>query len=140
MLLKLQKYDYTIQYIPDKDMVLTDRLSRFPSRKDNTPIELHQNIQTLHFNSDLLNLIRSAIERDLVHVAVYRLTLNSWPDRMRDVPHIACHFWGTRDELTIEEGALLKGKRVCIPPELPDRTLYEPSQQSPRSREDDPIS
>ena len=33
MLLRLQKYDYTIQYIPGKDMVLTGRLSRFPSCK-----------------------------------------------------------------------------------------------------------
>ena len=33
MLLRLQKYDYMIQYIPGKNMVLADRLSRFPSRK-----------------------------------------------------------------------------------------------------------
>ena len=64
------------------------------------------------------------MERDPVHATVYRLTLNGWPNRMRDVPHIACHFWGTRDKLTIE-GVLLKGNRVCIPPELYDRTLYE---------------
>ena len=115
MLLRLQKYDYTIQYIPGKDVVLTDRLSRFPLRKNNSPIELYQNVQTLNFNPDLLNLIRGAIERDLLHTTVYRLTLNGWPDKIRDVPQIACHFWGTRDELTIEEGILLKGNRVCIP-------------------------
>ena len=77
------------------------------------------------FNSDHLNLIRGAIERDTVHATVYRLTLNGWPDRMQNVPHIAHHFWGTRDKLTIEEGVLLKGNNVCIPPELHDRTLYD---------------
>ena len=76
MLLRLQKYEYTIQYIPGKDMVLADRLSRFPSHKNNTPIELHQNIQTLNFNHNGLNIIKGAIERDLVHSTVYRLTLN----------------------------------------------------------------
>ena len=51
--------------------------------------------------------------------------LNGWPDKMRAIPCIACHFWGTIDELTIEEGVLLKGIRVCIPPELHDKTLYD---------------
>ena len=44
MLLCLQKYDYTIVYKPGKEMVLADCLSRFPSRKEYMPIELHQNI------------------------------------------------------------------------------------------------
>ena len=33
MLLRLQKYHYTIQYIPGKNVVLADRLSWFSSRK-----------------------------------------------------------------------------------------------------------
>ena len=97
-------------------MVLADRLSQFPSHKNNTPIELHQNIQHIHFNSDHLNLVRGAIERDPVHATAYRLSLNGWPGRMRDVPKITSHFWGTRDEPTIEEGTLHKGNRICIPP------------------------
>ena len=38
--------------------------------------------------------------------------------------HFAQHFWGTRDELSIESG-LLKGTRVCVPPELLDHTLAD---------------
>ena len=90
MLLRLLKYDYTLQYIPGKDMVLADRLSRLSLHKNN-PIELHQNIQIIGFNPDCLNIIRGAIERDLVHSSVYRLTSNEWPDKMRDVPHLAHH-------------------------------------------------
>ena len=44
---------------------------------------------------------------------------------MRDVAHLAHHFWGTRDEMTVEDDVLLKGSRICIPPKLHDRTLYE---------------
>ena len=36
ILLRLQKYDYTIQCIPGKEMVFADRLSRFPSCKNNS--------------------------------------------------------------------------------------------------------
>ena len=34
-------------------------------------------------------------------------------------------FWGMRDELSIEEGLLLKGNRICIPHELHDRFLHD---------------
>ena len=46
MLLRLQCYDYTLLYKPGKEMVLADHLSRFPSRKENSPIELHQTSNT----------------------------------------------------------------------------------------------
>ena len=47
MLLHLQKYDDTIGYKPGKEMVLADCLSHFPQRKENLPIQLHQNIQNI---------------------------------------------------------------------------------------------
>ena len=45
---------------------------------------------------------------------VYHLTLNGWADRINDVPRIARHFWGARDELSIEEGILLKGHNMHL--------------------------
>ena len=125
MLLRLQQYDYTIQYIPSQNMVLADRLSRFPSPCKNLPIELHKNIHALNFHSDRLLIIQGAIERDPVLSAVCRVTLNGWPNRIQDVPHLARHFWSLRDELTIEDGVLMKGNHICIPPELHDRTSYD---------------
>ena len=106
-------------------MTLADRLSRFPSNKENTLIELHKNIQHLTFTSDRINIIRGSIERDPILSTVYELTLNGWPERISQVPRIARQFWGTRDELSIEEGLLMKGNCICIPPELYDRSLHE---------------
>ena len=125
MLLRLQKYDYTLIYKPGKEMTLADRLSRFPSNKENTPIELYQNIQHLTFTSNRINIIRGSIKRDPSLSTVYRLTLNGWPDKISQVPRIARQFWGARDELSIEEGLLMKGNHICIPPELYDRSLHE---------------
>ena len=119
----LTKYKYIIQYIPGKDMVLADRLSRFPSHKKYAPIEIHQKIQHGQFNSVCLSIIRGAIERDPVHATAYCLTLNGWPHRIQDVLCITHHFLSTRDELTIKEGLLLKGNKSHIPLELYKRTL-----------------
>ena len=125
MLLQLQKYDYILIYKPGKEMTLSDRLSRFPSNKENTPIELHQNIQHLTFTSDRINIIRGSIERDPILSTVYQLTLNGWPERISQVPRTARQFWRARDEPLIEEGLLMKGNHICIPPELYDRSLHE---------------
>ena len=109
VLLRLQKYDYTIKYIPGKNMVLVDRLSWFPSQKNNTPIEIHQNIQHIHFNYwPCLNVIRGATEKEPVHATVYRLTIRqmAWQNEIMFHTYCTCHLWGTRDELTIKEGIL----------------------------------
>ena len=71
------------------------------------------------------NIVRGAVRRDPIHSTMYTLTLNGCADRIQEVPHIACHFWGTRDELTIENGVLLKGRQSVHSPELYERTLGE---------------
>ena len=125
MLLRLQKYDYNIIYKPGKQMVLADRLSRFPSKYENLPIELHHNIHHVTFTQDKINIIRGSTERDPILHTVYRLTLNGWPTKFHEVPHIAHQYWGTRDELSVENGLLIKGDRICIPPELYERMLHD---------------
>ena len=45
MLLHMQRDNYMIQYKPDKEMILTDCLSCFPSCKESLPIAINQNIQ-----------------------------------------------------------------------------------------------
>ena len=60
MLIRLQKYDYTIQYVPGQNLVLADRLSRFPSSHNNLPIELYQNIHALNLYSDRLFIVKGA--------------------------------------------------------------------------------
>ena len=121
MLLHMQKYDYTISYKPGKDLVLADHLSHFPSNSNYLPIPLVQNIQHVQLSTAELDVIRGSVERDLVYSTVYHLTLRGWPDQVQDIPH----FWGTRDELSIDNGLLLKWTRVCIPPELLKRTIAD---------------
>ena len=94
MLLCLQRYDYTLIYKPGTEIILANRLSRFPSRKENIPIELHQNIQHLAFTSDKINILRGSVETDPILSTVYHLTLNGCPDKVSEVPRIARHFWG----------------------------------------------
>ena len=94
-------------------MVLADRLSRFPSRNENLPIELHHNIHHI------------STERDSILHTAYHLTVKGWPTKFHEVPHIPCQYWGTRDELSVENGLLIKGDRICVPPKLYERMLHD---------------
>ena len=125
MLLQLQKYDYTLIYKPGKEMTLADRLKQISIKQREHTNRVTSEYTTSNFTSDRINIIRGSIERDPILSTVYQLTVNGWPDRISQVPRIARQFWGARDELSIEEGLLMKGNHICIPPELYDRSLHE---------------
>ena len=79
MLLHMQKYDYTIQYKPCKDLVLANHLNCFPSCIYSLPIPIAQNVQHVQLSYAELNVIQGLLERDLVYSTNYCLTLRGWP-------------------------------------------------------------
>ena len=134
MLLRNQRYDYRITYRPGKEMILADGLSRFPSRKERQEMEFEKSIDSIdlqlpvdhvHFTDARIELIKETTRRDPILSTIYRLTQQGWPDRQRHVPEVARHAWTFRDELSIDDGLVMKGERVYIPEDLRDRTLAE---------------
>ena len=101
MLLNMQKYDYTIQYKPGKDMVLADHLTCFPSLINSLPIPITQNVQHVQLSNAELDIIQGSVEHDPVDSTIYHLSLRGWPKCRQQVPQIARHFWGAWDKLTI---------------------------------------
>ena len=125
LLLCMQKYHYTIQYKPNKDMILANCLSWFPSAKESLLIHIHQNIQHVQLSTHEHDGVWGVIKHDLVYSTLYQLTLRGWSDNLQLIPRIKWHYWGPWDELSIEASILLKGDYICIPPELLDRTLAD---------------
>ena len=60
-----------------------------------------------------------------MYSTVYHLTLRGWPKHRQQVLQITRHFWGFQDVLSIDGSLLLKGTKVCMPPELLDCTLND---------------
>ena len=54
---------------------------------------------------------------------MYQLTQQGWPHQRRHVPHLARRYWDFRDELSTDDGMLLKGPRLIIPGELQEEYL-----------------
>ena len=139
MLLCMQKYDYTIQYKPRKEIILANCLSCFPSHKESLPIAICQNIKHIQLTNNKINTIQGAIEQDLVYNTLYCLNLRGWPRHLQQVLRIAHHFWGALDELTIKDSILLKGDWVCTP-KLLNWTLADFPQCAPGDGENAVLS
>ena len=49
---------------------------------------------------------------------VYQHVQHGWPKERRRVPNVAKYYWDFRDELSTDEGLLLKGPSLVIPAAL----------------------
>ena len=67
--------------------------------------------------------LKDSTQRDPILVTVYQLTQQGWPHQRRHVPRLARRYWDFRDELSTDDGMLLKGPRLIIPRELQEEYL-----------------
>ena len=108
-------------------MLLADTLSCLPSRTD-TEIKLDLRVDTIslsHFSNHLLTKIAAETQRDQILSTVHRLTLNRWPVRCTHIPRVARNYWDFRDQLSIDDDLLMKGKRVVIPTSCRDMIMED---------------
>ena len=114
MLLQLQRYDVTIKYRPGKEMLLTDALSRCPSRASGE-IKLDMRVDYIAFSKAWIAKLKETMREDPILGTVYQLTQQGWPHQRRHTPRMARAYWDFRHQLSTDEGLLLMGPRIVIP-------------------------
>ena len=75
------------------------------------------------FTSAWIDKLRETTCEDPVLGTVYQLVQHRWLKLRRRVPNVARYFWDFRDELTTDEGLLLKGPSLMIPAVLRESYL-----------------
>ena len=119
LLLRLNNYNATLQWIPGKEMVFTDHLSRNISAKEsNEPCSgLDLKINDVYLNASEERCISLAQEtdKDEVLVALKNQIIKGWPSNRDECPMSLREFWSYRDELSILDGLILKETRIIIP-------------------------
>ena len=123
MLLRLQRYDYTIRYRPGKEMTLADSLSRLPISTQHHEIELDVRVCLIQFSNPRLEELRVATRQDSTLSRLMDIIFNGFPAYMRDLHNDVRPFWSFRDELCVEDGVILKGSRVIVPEQLQQQYL-----------------
>ena len=122
MLLELQRYDVTIKYQPGKEMQLADALSRCPVRASQE-IKLDMRVDYIAFTKPWIEKLKDSTQRDPILATVYQLPQQGWQHQRRHIPRLVRRYWDFRDELSTDDGMLLKGPRLIIPGELQEEYL-----------------
>ncbi|CAC5373956.1 unnamed protein product [Mytilus coruscus] len=118
MLFRLQKYDFSLKYIPGKDLIVPDMLSRAPI-KINTNNEVENDIECFLRNTSMsdrnLEQITEETSKDDTLQTLTRLIIDGWPNEKNEVPNEVFEYWNFRDELSTVNGIILKGEKIIIP-------------------------
>ena len=124
------QYDFIPQHIPGKINVIADSLSRV------TPLEF----QDSNAEKDILavNFLQySSIEererdevlqetnKDKELQSLKHYISTGWPAKRSQIPVFLHPYWNFRDELTVENGILMKNSKVLIPETLKQKYLIQ---------------
>jgi transposase InsO family protein len=113
MLLRIQHYNLRIIYKPGKEVMLADALSRTPGEESET-IDLDIKVDLVQFSTQKQAELRKATREDNELRTLTDIIVQGWPDRHKQVPLPVRQYWSYRDELTVEDGIIMKGECVII--------------------------
>ncbi len=130
--LRLDRFDYTIQHVPGKDLHTADALSRAPSAStehDTNLQELAEMLMVAHIaqlpaSKDTLDRYRSAQLSDPTCSTVMQYCRQGWPEKNSVDPAVK-PYWEAQGDITIGEGLLLFGGRIGVPSALQEETLQK---------------
>ena len=124
MLLHLQGYDYTISYHPGKEMALPDTLSQFSSHPG-PDIPLDIAIHHAHLSPERKEAFQQAFVSDPEMYALTNMIITGWPDDIKAVPHPLHPYWQHHRTLTMDDGIVLCGEALIVPPSERERILQQ---------------
>ena len=125
ILLRMQKYDYMLEYKPGKELVLPDMLSRAPlpetangSMEEEIALHVHLLTSNLPVSKPKLEEIKRATADDPSLKELKETIKSGWPETKSQTPANIQIYWNVRDELSEVEGILLKNDRIIVPPSM----------------------
>ena len=132
LLMRLRRFNVSAVYLPGKDLVLADALSRSPlpfcdTGSDNLEEDVQLFVDTVESSrpasDEKIREIEKATKEDIVLQEVSNLVLNGWPRYQAQVPKGARSFFAYRGELSYVEGKLLYRDQIVIPASMKEEIL-----------------
>lgn len=119
MLLQLQKYHITLIYKKGKELFIADTLSRAPNKTTQSAESYDLEVMTvLSISDNRMAQLRAATDSDTVLQKLIATIHRGWPHRAYNAPPETRPYFPFRDELTTEQGIVLKGQKAVIPKSL----------------------
>ena len=108
----------TVEYIKGEANLFANCLSRALVVEDTIKLPILQvNQITAHARctQDKINKLRQSTAKDDTLALLKHTVQHGWPQTIAELPPELHPYWTFRDEITIEDGLLLKGKQLIIP-------------------------
>ena len=125
MLLRVKRYNLSVNYKPGSQIFLADHLSRAAQHETPKPEESFQvfslevesldPMQALKVTPERLEQLQRCTGQDDTLQILKTTILTGWPLQKEQAPIKIREYWSYRDELTVHNGVLFKGSRVVIP-------------------------
>ena len=128
ILIKTFAYDFTVKYLPGENNQLADCLARLGCLQDKIKLprlRVHLLTTRLSATSDKLQQIRQATQDDDTMALLKQTITLGWPHTMQELPKELQAYWTFREEMTVEDGLILKATRIVIPPSMRESTLHQ---------------
>ena len=130
ILLRMQKYDYALEYKPGKELVLPDMLSRAPvsptvddNMEEEIALHVHLIRRTLPVTESKLEEIKRATAEDQSMRTLSETIKYGWPETKGETPVSIHAYLDVRDELSELNGVVLRGERIVIPSSMKKEML-----------------
>ena len=127
LIMRLNRYDITFQYVPGTALHLADTLSRaYPEATDRQESPRIMNVDAFEMIADKrLETIKRASNQDDEVQSLLHTILNGWPECKDETPENVQPYFALRDTLSCEDGLILKGERILIPKSLRKEILQQ---------------
>ena len=129
MMLRIQKYDVQIKYVPGKNVPVADALSRVSYCSGDTvpglDITIHEVLMNLNVSPTRVPQIQEETAKDTSLSALSAIIAKGWPEKRSECPAHLHPYWNYREELTVSNGMILKGSRIIIPKSLQADVLQQ---------------
>ncbi len=116
LLLRTQRYDCEVAYKPGTSIPVPDTLSRAPLEdKPTTETVSVNNVSFIPIKDKRLEEIRNATSNDPDLSQLKNAIMKGWPNSKDELSEVLIPYFTYRDELTVQDGIVLRGERVIIP-------------------------
>ena len=137
MMLKLQRYQFSVRYKKRKELYVADTLSRAPVADYHSAANAKQeyevfrleiaemDIEPNRITSETMQRIKQETAKDLVLASLCDVVASGWHAEREETPEHLRQFWSFRDEISVYDGVVYYSHQVIVPSSLREEMLHK---------------
>lgn len=123
LLIRLMEFNPVAEYVPGKNLIVPDALSRHPEPKEDDSGLSEDAIEERERHKPVLERIKMATEKDDSLQLVRQYIGSGWPQYEKNVARPALDYFRDRSSLSEQDGLLKRANQIVIPQTLPSEML-----------------